>query len=155
MQHTGRPRGFSLIELMIAIAIMLIIVVIAIPNYHKILMHGNETAALATIRTIHTAQLHYQTQYARFASSLAELGPPQNGESSAQAADLIDANLAAGEVTGYRFNVAGNTAGYTVTAVPLAYNSTGTLSFYSDQTMRIHQNKGPDPASAQSPLVHH
>ena len=148
-------RGFSLIELMIVIAIMLIIAVIAMPNYHKALMHANETAAITTMRTIHTAQIHYQTQYGRFAPSLAELGPPQNGESSAQAADLIDSNLAAGDVTGYRFTVTGNAAGYAVTAVPLTYKTTGTTSFYSDQTMRVRQNEGPQPATAQSPLVRH
>jgi type IV pilus assembly protein PilA len=155
MNRKRRRRGFSLIELMIVIAIMLTISAIAVHNYHKAVMHANETAAYKTIQTIHTAQVQYQTQYGRFAPSLRELGPPQNGESNQQAADLIDCNLAAGEVTGYRFNMTGNSAGYAVSAVPVTYDATGSLTFYSDQTMRIRQHKGPEPATAQSPMVHH
>jgi prepilin-type N-terminal cleavage/methylation domain-containing protein len=155
MKHKIGRRGFSLIELMIVIAIMLVISTIAITNYHKALMHTHEAAAIKTIQTIHTAQAQYQAQYNRFAPSLAELGPPPNGDSGPQAADLVDSDLAAGEASGYRFTVTGNPAGYAVVAVPVAYNSTGALTFYSDQTMRIRQHQGPEPATAQSPLVHH
>jgi type IV pilus assembly protein PilA len=155
MKHKFRRRGFSLIELMIVIAIMLVISTIAVHNYHKALIHTHETAAIKTIQTIHTAQAQYQAQYSRFAPSLVELGPPQSGDSGPQAADLVDSDLAAGEASGYRFTVSGTPAGYAVIAVPITYNSTGTLTFYSDQTMRIRQNKGPEPATAQSPLVHH
>jgi type IV pilus assembly protein PilA len=150
-----KRRGFSLIELMIVIAIMLIIAVIAVPNYHKAMMHTNETAAMKTIQTIHTAQVQYQTQYGRFAPSLAELGPPESGDSNAHGADLIDSNLAAGEVTGYRFALTGTAFGYSISAVPVSYNVSGSQSFYSDQTMRIRQNKGSAPATAHSPMVHH
>jgi type IV pilus assembly protein PilA len=155
MKQGFQNRGFSLIELMIVMAIMLVIAVIAVPNFRKALMHANETAAIATIKTIHAAQLQYQTQYGRFAPSLAELGPPQNGEPTAQAADMIDSNLASGEATGYRFSLTGNAAGYVIKAVPLTYNTTGSLSFYSDQTLRVRQTRGSEPATAQSPLVRH
>ena len=70
MKHPAARRGFSLIELMIVIAIILIISVIAVSNYRKALMHTNETAAIKTIQTIHTAQVQYQTQYGRFAPSM-------------------------------------------------------------------------------------
>jgi len=153
LKHLPARRGFSLIELMIVMAIMLVIAAIATHNYRKAMMHANETSAVATFKTLHTAQVQYQTQYGRFAPSLTELGPPQNGESTAQAADLIDGNLAVGEASGYRFSMTGNAAGYVISAVPLVYNTTGSLSFYSDQTMRLRQTKGSEPATVQSPLV--
>jgi type IV pilus assembly protein PilA len=103
------------------------------------------------MQTIHTAQTQYQSQFGRFATSLTELGPPQSGQPGPQSADLIDNNLATGEKSGYKFTVTGNQSGYVISAVPVAYNSTGSRTFYSDQTMQIRQNYGPEPATAQSP----
>jgi type IV pilus assembly protein PilA len=154
MSPKRQRRAFSLIELMIVIAIMLIIAVIAIPNLRRAKMHAHEVAAVKTIQTIHTAQAQYETQFGRFASSLAELGPPQGGQPGPQAADLVDSDLAAGEKSGHRFALTGSPSGYVVSAVPVAYNVTGTCTFYSDQTMRIRQNSGTEPATAQSPLLH-
>ena len=151
MQRNRKRRGFSLIELMIVIAIILIIATIALPKLNRAKMYAHETAAIKTIQTIHTAQTQYQSQFGKFAASLTELGPPQNGQAGPQAADLIDNNLASGEKSGYKYVVTGNQGGYTISAVPIAYNSTGSRTFFSDQTMSIHQNYGQDPATAQSP----
>jgi type IV pilus assembly protein PilA len=151
MNHHRRRRGFSLIELMIVIAIILIIATIALPKLNRAKMYAHETAAIKTIQTIHTAQTQYQSQFGRFAASLTELGPPQSGQPGPQSADLIDTNLALGEKSGYKFTVTGNPAGYVISAVPVAYNSTGSRTFYSDQTMQIRQNYGAEPATAQSP----
>jgi type IV pilus assembly protein PilA len=149
MNKNRRRRGFSLIELMIVIAIILIIATIALPKLNRAKMYAHETAAIKTIQTIHTAQTQYQSQFGRFAASLTELGPPQSGQAGPQSADLIDNNLASGEKSGYKFTV--NPAGYVISAVPMAYNSTGSRTFYSDQTMQIRQNYGAEPATAQSP----
>ena len=146
-----RSRGFSLIELMIVIAIILIIATIALPRLNRAKMYAHETAAIKTIQTIHTAQTQYQSQYGRFATSLTELGPPQNGQPGPQASDLVQSDLAAGEKSGYRFTVVGTQAGYTVSAVPIAYNSTGSRTFFSDQTMQIRQNYSAEPATEKSP----
>jgi len=151
MNQNRRRRGFSLIELMIVIAIILIIATIALPKLNRAKMYAHETAAIKTLQTIHTAQTQYQSQFGRFATSLTELGPPQSGQPGPQAADLIENSLAAGEKSGYKFTVTGNQAGYVISAVPVAYNSTGSRTFYSDQTMQIRQNYGPEPATAQSP----
>jgi prepilin-type N-terminal cleavage/methylation domain-containing protein len=151
MIQSRKRRGFSLIELMIVIAIILIIATIALPKLNRAKMYAHETAAIKTIQTIHTAQTQYQSQFGKFAASLTELGPPQSGQPGPQAADLIDNNLASGEKSGYKYVVAGNQAGYTISAVPVAYNSTGSRTFYSDATMQIRQNYGPEPATAQSP----
>ena len=151
MNRNRKRRGFSLIELMIVIAIILIIATIALPKLNRAKMYAHETAAIKTMQTIHTAQTQYQSQFGRFAASLTELGPPQSGQAGPQSADLIDNNLASGEKSGYKFTVTGNSSGYVISAVPVAYNSTGSRTFYSDQTMQIRQNYGPDPATAQSP----
>ena len=151
MNDNRKRRGFSLIELMIVIAIILIIATIALPKLNRAKMYAHETAAIKTIQTIHTAQTQYQSQFGRFAASLTELGPPASGQPGPQSADLIDNNLAGGEKSGYKFTVTGNPAGYIISAVPVAYNSTGSRSFYSDQTMQIRQNYGAEPATAQSP----
>jgi type IV pilus assembly protein PilA len=151
MNQNRKRRGFSLIELMIVIAIILIIATIALPKLNRAKMYAHETAAIKTLQTIHTTQTQYQSQYGRFATSLTELGPPQSGQPGPQAADLIDNNLASGEKSGYKYVVTGNQSGYVISAVPVAYNSTGSRTFYSDQTMQIRQNFGPEPATAQSP----
>jgi type IV pilus assembly protein PilA len=151
MNQNRKRRGFSLIELMIVIAIILIIATIALPKLNRAKMYAHETAAIKTLQTIHTAQTQYQSQFGRFATSLTELGPPQSGQPGPQSADLIDNNLASGEKSGYKFTVTGNQSGYVISAVPVAYNSTGSRTFYSDSTMQIRQNYGPEPATAQSP----
>jgi prepilin-type N-terminal cleavage/methylation domain-containing protein len=151
MNQNRKRRGFSLIELMIVIAIILIIATIALPKLNRAKMYAHETAAIKTMQTIHTAQTQYQSQFGRFATSLVELGPPQSGQPGPQSADLIDSTLALGEKSGYKFSVTGNPSGYVISAVPVAYNSTGSRTFYSDQTMQIRQNYGPEPATLQSP----
>src|SRR5205085_12000254 len=92
-RRTSR-RGFSLIELLIVIAIILIIITIAVPKYNRTQMYMRETAAVAAIQTIHKMQVQYQSQYGRYAASLTEMGPPQSGAPSAASADLIGNDLA-------------------------------------------------------------
>jgi type IV pilus assembly protein PilA len=146
-----RRRGFSLIELLIVIAIILIIVAIAAPRLDKARMHAQEMAAVRQMQTIHTAQTQYYSQYGRYAVSLNELGPPTSGQPGPAAADLIPGDLAKGDKSGYKFTMQGGPQGYALNVNPQVYNSTGRRSFYSDQTMVIRENWGPDPATPQSP----
>ncbi len=145
-----RLRGFSLIELLIVIAIILIIITIAVPKYNQTQMYMRETAAVKAIQTIHQMEVQYQSQYGRYATSLAELGPPQSGNPGPAAADLIGNDLAGGEKQGYKFTVTGTQGGYIVQAQPVTYGSSGRKSFYSDQTMVIRENDGPEPATSSS-----
>src|SRR5438128_682442 len=92
----------SRIELLIVIAIILIISTIALPHLMEAKIQAQETAAIGAIRTIHTAQAQYQSQYGRFAANLGELGPPVNGARSAAAAGLLGSDLARGEKGGFR-----------------------------------------------------
>lgn len=145
-----RRRGFSLIELLIVIAIILIIATIALPKLNRARMYSQETAAIGAIRTIHTAQTQYFSQFGRFATSLAELGPPASGQPNASAADLIGNDLAGGDKSGYKFTVQGTPGGYTLNANPIAYNSTGSRTFFSDQSLVVRENYGPEPATINS-----
>ena len=143
-------RGFSLMELLIVVAIMLIIAAIAIPNLTRARMNVQETAAIRQIDTIHTAETQFMSQFGRYAVTLSELGPPTSGNAGPTGADLIPGDLAKGIKTGYLFTLQGNDAGYVIQAVPTTFNSTGRRTFFSDQSMVKRQNWSKEPATAQS-----
>jgi type IV pilus assembly protein PilA len=153
MPRRSRRRGFTLIELLIVIAIIVVLISYAAPKFSSYMMSARETAAMGAIRTINTAQAQYSSQFGRFAASLTELGPPTSGQSGPAAADLIPADLAQGLKGNYKFVVELTPTGYRVVATPVAYNNSGRRSFYSDETMVLRQNWGPDPATANSPGI--
>jgi hypothetical protein len=105
-------------------------------------LNGDESLVIREIQTIHQAETQYMSQYGRYAT-LAELGP--------KAGDLLPASLAAGDKDGYRFTVHLTLVGYAINAAPKTYNQTGRRTFYSDQSMSIHQNWTAEPATATSP----
>ena len=153
MLNNRRRRGFSLIELLIVIAIILIITAIAAPQVQKFLMSGRETAAIGDLRTIHQAETQYYSQFGRYAASLTELGPPASGAAGTAAADLIPKGLAEGKNAGYVFVITATPTGYAVTATPEQFNTTGRRTFYSDASLVIHNNWGAEPATAASPEI--
>jgi type IV pilus assembly protein PilA len=144
-------RGFSLIELLIVIAIILVILAVAVPKLGSAKMNANEMVVIREVQTIHQAETQYMSQFGKFAATLAELGPPTSGGPGPQAADLIPSSLAAGEKDGYVFTLTATPQGYTVNANPKVYNSTGRRTFFSDQSMTIHQNWTAEAANASSP----
>ncbi|MBI1789695.1 MAG: prepilin-type N-terminal cleavage/methylation domain-containing protein [Acidobacteria bacterium] len=146
-------RGFSLIELLIVIAIILIIAAMAMPRLGKARMQAFETGALRAITTIHTAQTQYYSQFGRYATTLAELGPPASGPANQNGADLISGDLAAGEKSGYKFILQATPTGYTLNGNPVAFGNTGSRTFYSDQSLTIRHNYSNEPATAQSPEI--
>jgi prepilin-type N-terminal cleavage/methylation domain-containing protein len=153
MLSNRRRSGFSLIELLIVIAIILIIVTVALPKLNKARMYAQETAALKAIQTLNTAQVQYQSQFGRFAQSLTELGPPASGSDNASGANLIGSDMASGDKQGYKFTLAGTPTGYTISAVPAIFGSTGSRTFFSDQSLVVRENYGQDPATANSKEV--
>jgi prepilin-type N-terminal cleavage/methylation domain-containing protein len=154
MKPHRRSGGFSLIELLIVIAIILIIISMAVPMFNKARMHAAETAAEAAIRTLHTVQMQYFSQYGKYATSLSELGAAANGSASAAAAGLIEPALTRGVKGGYKFTLTASAAGYAIHAEPLVFGSNGGRTFYSDQTMVLHENNSAEPATATSPESH-
>jgi prepilin-type N-terminal cleavage/methylation domain-containing protein len=150
-------KGFSLIELLIVVAIILIIAAIAIPNLLRSRMAANEASAVGSMRTINTAAVTYSTTYPAvgYPTTLAQIAA--NATATSAAADLIDSVLGAGTKSGYSFAMtvgAGATTPqttYTSTAKPLS-TSSGTRSFYSDQSGVIRGNATGTATSTDAPL---
>jgi prepilin-type N-terminal cleavage/methylation domain-containing protein len=155
-----RRKGFSLIELLIVVTIILIISAIAIPNLMHSKMSANEAAAIGALKALTESAVMYSNTYGGFPHSISNLGPSGGGPiSSSTAADLIDAGLATGVKSGYRFTFtitaidpAGNVAGYGITAVPVTPGSTGQRSFYTDQSGTIRVSPSGTAESSSPPI---
>ena len=101
-------KGFSLIELLIVVAIILIIAAIAIPNLLRARIAANESSAVGSVRTIVTAEVTYSSTWGTgFAATIANLGGANPCTAAAAAACLIDPVLAAGNKSGYKLDSAG------------------------------------------------
>ncbi len=132
-----RRNGFSLIELLIVVAVILIIVAIAIPNLIWSKIAANEASAAGTIRQISLADMTYHMTYSSvgFAPDLATLGGPAAGCSPSQShACILDSVVSAGSKNGYQFFAAGFLGGITNTtfvasSAPQVFNSTGVRMF--------------------------
>jgi type IV pilus assembly protein PilA len=132
----------------------LIILAIALPRLGRARMYAQEMGAMKTITTIHTAQAQYFSQFGKFADSLVELGPPASGAAGPSAADLIPGGLATtGENSGYKYVLTITPTGYTVNANPTIFGTTGGRTFFSDQSMTIHQHSGQEAASLSDPEI--
>jgi type IV pilus assembly protein PilA len=155
-----RSNGFSLIELLIVVGIILIIAAIAIPELLSSKMSANETAAVANVRTINTAETAYTIEYGTgYALQLSFLGDAGGTTPTATNAVLIDHILGAGTKSGYNFVYAvtatdgsGNPVSYSINANPTVQGRTGRRFFYSDQTCVIRVN-GAAVAGLNDPAI--
>jgi type IV pilus assembly protein PilA len=154
-----KQKGFSLIELLIVVAIILIIAAIAIPNLLRSKMAANEASAVASLRTYNTSIVAYQTTYATDPTTdFSQLGPT-TGTPSASAADLVDNLLGASGSpvkSGYTFAYSAVSATpvtqYTIIAVPVS-SSTGQRKFFTDQSGVIRQTTdGSTPSVTATPI---
>ena len=154
-KRNGRrtDSGFSLIELLIVIAIILIILAVALPKLTNARKYAQEMAAQKAITTIHTAETQYYSQYGQYATALAQLGPPASGSPGPNGAELIDRDLASGEKGGFKFVLQQTPTGYALAVNPTAFGTSGNHTFFSDQSMAIHVHNGPEPATANDGLV--
>lgn len=149
-----KQKGFSLIELLLVVAVILIIAAIAVPNLQRARIAANEASAVSSIRTINTAEVLYNTSYPTvgYSANLDNLGGTSCNSPSSTSACLIEATLAAGTKSGYTFTytVGGNnpqsgqfTGGNPATSFqlmgdPLVQNQTGVRHFcsYEDAVVR-------------------
>lgn len=129
-------RGFSVMELMIVVTILLILAAIEIPNLLRSRMAANQAAAVANLKAIGAAEATYAVTYNRgYSSTLAQLGPSDR-PASEQAADIIDGMLSGGLKGGYSYLyvpgpvVNGRVETYTLKAVPSTPCATG-VEYYS------------------------
>jgi len=149
-------KGFSLIELLIVVAIILIIAAIAIPNLLRSRMAANEASAVGSLRTINTACVTFSSTYPSvgYPATLAALGT--SGTASSTAADLVDSVLAGGTKSGYTFGYTVGTGtpatGYSTTANATSQGTSGTRGFYSDQSGVIRYKSANGATSTDAPL---
>jgi type IV pilus assembly protein PilA len=160
--RSSLEAGFTLMELLIVISIMLILMLIAIPNMLNLRASANETSALQSLRAVQEAETQYNSTYPQdgYACSLAALGGEgKSGPPNAQAAQLLPNDLAAGEKSGYTFTITNCTkttvnnhdmyTSYEVTAVPQAVGKTGHRGFCLDMAGSIKA----DPAGGTNCTV--
>jgi len=151
--------GFSLIELLIVVAIILIIAAIAIPDLLRARMAANQASAAESCRTVTSGEAIYYTLYSGFAPSLAALGGPAAGTPNATNAQLIDSVLSAGNKSGYVFtyvalnpDATGAFQDYGLNADPVSPGLTGTNHYFTDEPSVIHWNPSAKASVTDPPL---
>jgi type IV pilus assembly protein PilA len=154
-----KPNGFSLIELLIVVAVILVIAAIAIPNFIRSKMRANETAAVANMRTVSTGEVVYNTTYGiGFSPTLNALGGNPTIPDATQAG-LIDSVLSGGTKSGYQYTYTvittdanGNVIDYSVNADPSIPGTSGDRRFYTDQSAIIRFNTTATATSTDSAI---
>jgi type IV pilus assembly protein PilA len=156
-----KQQGFSLIELLIVVAIILVIAAIAIPNFIRARISANEASAVTSVHAVSTAEIGYSAAYPTvgYSPSLLALGDGGSAPCpvTSSASCFLDNSLAGGSKSGYSFTYVQDTTytpslGYALTGSPSVYGLTGQQSYFIDQTNVIRYNS-TGTATATSPSL--
>ena len=139
-QRPNRRNGFTLMELLIVISIMLILMLLAIPSYNSVRILGNESSAMSSLQAIQKAQLLYHQNFPNlgYACTLPALGSdPTQTTATATAARVLQGDLSTGNKSGYTFNIVNcakapnseEIVSYEVTGVPISVGKTGNKGY--------------------------
>ena len=145
-----QPNGFTLMELLIVIAIILILMLMAIPTFGTLKKRADDLSAINSIQKINQAEIQYESTYPAngYTCTLSALGgDPSSGPPSPTSAQILQGDVTSGFKSGYKFTI-GNCSkvtqngtdritGYQVTAVPETVGKTGDRGFCSDESGQI------------------
>jgi type IV pilus assembly protein PilA len=152
-------KGFSLIELLLVVAVILIISAIAIPSFLRSRMRANEASTVASLRAIVTAAVAYSNTYPNlgYPAQLASLGGASPCTPAPSQACLVDDSLAQGLKDGYKFELTGDgltpSYSFTLSATPQVVGSSGQNMFCTDQTAVVHYNPSGAGCTSTSSIL--
>ncbi len=148
--HVDAEAGFTLVELLIVMSVILILITLAVPGYERIHVRADETSAMTSVRMLNSGEAEYNSNYPShgYACSVAALGGKAgSGTPTPEAAQLISDDLASGSKSGYNFiisNCSKNTVNnqdqynsYQITATPVSIGRSGNRGFCSDESGTI------------------
>ena len=138
----NKQSGFTLLELMIVVAVIALIAAMAIPNLRSSLIGSREAAAIGSMRTISTAVEQYRIRLGEYPEDLAEL--------AVENPNLIDSELASGERNGYMYELESFPGGFSCNADP--QTAPESRFFYVDETGVIRQSEGESAGPESSPI---
>lgn len=143
-----RKRGFTLVEIMIVVAIIALLAAIAIPNLLRARVNANEAAAVSALKTVATSAVSYRSVSSSYPGVLASMAAPN------VTPPYIDAVLGTGAKSGYSFLLTGSTNTFTATAIPQTFGTTGNRSFYVDESgvIKYCTTSGCTPTTTSSTL---